>query len=155
VGLSELARRDKLGLYLIQGALLSNLEADIAGKPDGLFLSTATLASDRVQFIEDEDGGCVELQGSPDMVLEVVSTSSEDKDNDILKEAYHRAGIPEYWLVDARRKLRFDIFRHTPRGYVATRQQDDWIRSGVFGRSFRLLVETAPDGHPDYTLEVR
>jgi Uma2 family endonuclease len=89
------------------------------------------------------------------MVLEVLSESSEEKDEVILKRAYWEADIPKYWLIDAREKLRFDIFRHTPRGYVATRKQDGWVKSNVFGKSFRLLVEDAPDGHPDYTLEVR
>src|SRR5713101_2767091 len=34
--LRPLAKRNKLGIYLTDGAFFSNEEADIAGKPDGL-----------------------------------------------------------------------------------------------------------------------
>ncbi len=153
--LRPLGKRENLGRFFTDGILLSNFAADISGRPDGLFLANDTLTSDRVRLIEGKDHGYVELQGSPDMVLEVLSTSSEEKDEVVLKRAYWEAGIPEYWLIDARGKLRFDIFRHTPRGYVATRKQEGWVRSTVFGKSFRLIVYEGSGGHPDYTLEMR
>ena len=74
----------------------------------------------------------------------------------MLHQAYWEAGIREYWLVDARKQpLRFDILRHTPKGYVATRKQAGWAKSAVFGKSFRLTQETSADGHRTYTLAVR
>src|SRR5438105_4589106 len=85
--------------------------------------SRSTLRSYRVRLIEGADGGYVELQGTPEMVLEVISRSSEKKDTVVLMKAYWEAGIPEYWLVDARKEpLKFDILRHTSRGYVAARK---------------------------------
>jgi Uma2 family endonuclease len=152
--LRGLARRENLGVVFTDGVLLSNFAADVSCNPDGMFLSTATLQSDRVRLIEGRDNGHVEIQGSPDMVLEVLSRSSEEKDQVLLKRAYHEAGIREYWLVDVRKEVRFDVFRHTARGYAVTRKQEGWVRSGVFGRSFRLLTRPGPAGHPDYTLEV-
>jgi Uma2 family endonuclease len=153
--LRPLGKQENLGRFFTDGILLSNFAADISGKPDGLFLSDDTLTSDRVRLIEGKKTGYIELQRAPDMVLEVLSESSEEKDEVVLKRAYWEASIPEYWLVDARGKLRFNIFRHTPRGYVATRKQEGWIKSSVFGKSFRLLVYQGSGGHPDYTLEVR
>jgi Uma2 family endonuclease len=153
--LDSLTQRENLGVMLPDGVLLNNFAADISGNPDALFLSHATFASDRVRFIEGQKTGYTELQGSPDMVLEVLSESSEDKDEVVLKRAYWEANIPEYWLIDARDTIRFDIFRHTARGYVASRKQDGWVRSNVFGQSFRLLVQKGLSGYPDYTLEMR
>src|SRR5262249_35554173 len=101
------------------------------------------------------DNGHVEVQGSPDMVLEVISRSSEEKDEVLLKRAYHQAGVREYWLVDVRKEVRVDIFRHTARGYAPARKQEGWVRSGGFGRAFRLLTRDGPAGHPDSTFEVR
>src|SRR5262245_66537730 len=49
--LHGLTRREKLGRYFTDGVLLCNFAADISGKPDGLFLSTETRASDRVRLI--------------------------------------------------------------------------------------------------------
>ena len=74
----------------------------------------------------------------------------------MLKQAYWEAGVREYWLVDALADpLRFDVFRHTARGYAATRKQDGWMRSAVFGKSFRLVQRASAFKHPDYLLEVR
>jgi Uma2 family endonuclease len=154
--LDLIAEQEQLGMYLTDGVLLSNFAADVSGNPDGLFLSSATLASDRVRLIEGKDGGFVELQGSPDMVLEIVSTGSEYKDNVILKQAYHEAGIREYWLVDARSEpIVFDVFRHTARGYVRSSKHEGWVKSAVFGKAFRLSSRAGAQGHPDYALEVR
>jgi Uma2 family endonuclease len=91
------------------------------------------------------------------MVLEVVGNSSVRKDTEELVEDYWRAGILEYWLVDARGDApAFDIFRPGPGGYVRTRRQaGGWLKSHVFGRSFRFTRSTDPLGHPRYGVEVR
>lgn len=156
VTLGGLARTLRLGRYFGDGLLLTHVLADLSVKPDGTFISYETLASDRIRLVEGADEGYVEVEGSPDMVLEIISTSSLHKDNVVLREAYWEAGIPEYWLVDARRpEIRFDILRHTSRGYVAVRKQAGWLRSQVFGKSFRLTRANDPQGNPEFTLAVR
>jgi Uma2 family endonuclease len=153
--LSELVEAGGLGLFLGDGVLVSNIDADIAVVPDAVFASTAAL-QDRVRLIEGKNGGYVELEGSPDMVLEVVSDGSVRKDTRTLREDYWRAGVREYWLVDARPDpLTFDILRYTPRGYRATPKKDSWLRSAVFDRSFRLVRALNALGNPKFTLEVR
>ena len=90
------------------------------------------------------------------MVLEIISSSSVQKDTVLLRAAYWEAEIPEYWLVDARKEpLKFDILRHTAKGYVATRKQDGWLKSGVFGKSFQLTQSKDALGDPEFTLAVR
>ena len=42
-----------------------------------------------------------------------------------------------------------------PKGYAAARKQDGWMKSAVFGQSFRLSQEKDALGHPLFTLEVR
>jgi Uma2 family endonuclease len=154
--LRTLARQEQLGLYLTDGVLLSNFAAEISGKPDGLFISNETLLGERVRLIEGKEGGFTELQGSPDLVLEILSTSSEQKDNVVLMRSYWEAGIREYWLIDARGSSpAFDVFKHAARGYSRTRKQDGWVKSAVLGRSFRLTVRAGLRGHPDYLLEAR
>jgi Uma2 family endonuclease len=83
------------------------------------------------------------------MVLEIVSHSSVHKDNVRLRQAYWEAGIREFWVVDVRSDpLSFSILRHTARGYVTARKQGDWIKSAVFGKSFRLTRGTGRSSHP-------
>jgi Uma2 family endonuclease len=151
-----LVKTERLGRYSSDGMLLTNLEANLSAGPDGVFVSHEALASERVRPVEGKKEGYVELEGTPDMVLEVVSAGSVKKDKVTLRDLYWKAGIAEYWLIDARgEQVEFDILRHTSRGYVATRKQEGWVKSVVFGKSFRLTSQTLPDGNPEYTLEVR
>lgn len=155
VVLGGLMKGEELGYYFSDRVLLSNEEANLSTEPDGTFCSFAAIENKRVSLVEGVEQGHVEIEGAPDMVLEVVSTYSVRKDTKILRNLYWRAGIPEYWLVDARKKpLQFDILRWTERGFSATRRKQGWLKSKVIGRSFRL--ETKPDrlGHPQYFLRL-
>jgi Uma2 family endonuclease len=153
--LGRLVKDGRLGYYFPDGVLLSNVAADLACKPDAVFASNGGL-QDRVRLIEGSDEGYVELEGSPDVVVEVISRSSVQKDTVLLRRAYHEAGIREYWLVDARKSpLSFDILRHTARGYVASAKRGGWVKSVVFGKAFRLTQTAGQLGHPEYTLELR
>ncbi len=40
------------------------------------------------------------IQGTPDLVVEILSESSVDNDRVVKKELYRRSGVPEYWVVD-------------------------------------------------------
>jgi len=154
--LHRLVDEQKSGLMLADGVLLTNFSADISGNPDALFLSNDGLDLGEARLIESKDGGYLEVQGSPDMVLEVVSTSSVRKDTEVLREAYWGAGVKEYWLVDAREEpLSFDMLRRTARGYVAARKQGGWVKSNVFGKSFRLVQGVDARKLPTFRLEVR
>jgi hypothetical protein len=154
--LTGLAKGEKLGRFWPDGLFLSNVHADVAAKPDGTSVTTRTRESGTVRLIEGAKGGYVELEGTPDMVLEIISNSSVQKDTVLLREAYWEAEIPEYWLVDARKEpLKFDVLRHTPKGYVATRKQDGWLKSVVFGKSFQLTQSKDALGDPEFTLAVR
>jgi Uma2 family endonuclease len=153
--LSALVAETRGGLFLGDGVMLSNVDADIVVIPDAVFASHAA-RQDRVRLLEGRRGGYVEMEGSPDMVLEVVSDSSVRKDMQQLRQDYWTADIREYWLVDARKEpLLFDILRHTPKGYRATPKKDGWIKSAVFGKAFRLTQRTSDYGDPEYTLETR
>jgi Uma2 family endonuclease len=145
-----------LGLFLGDGLFWSNVQADVGGKPDATFASNEAFRSNRVRLIEGKDEGYVELEGSPNVVIEVVSRSSVHKDKVLLRKAYWEAEVREYWIVDARKKpLTFDVLRHTAKGYRATPLRDGWLKSIVFGKSFRFTQQTTALGHPGYTLAVR
>jgi Uma2 family endonuclease len=100
-------------------------------------------------------GKYIELEGTPDWVLEVVSQSSVVKDTEWLRESYHRAGIPEYWLVDARfDEVSFQILRYRRDRYATTAARGGWHRSQIFGHSFRLERRKNRMGRWTYTLGV-
>jgi Uma2 family endonuclease len=154
VVLGGLVKAARLGYFCADRMLLTNVEAGLSTEPDALFVSWKALRSGRLRM--DRGADTVELQGTPDLVLEVVSPFSVEKDTVVLRELYDRAGVPEYWLVDSRvEPVRYEILRHTRRGYVSVRRQAGWLKSAVFGKAFRLSHGVDPLGNPAYTLEVR
>ena len=143
-------------LFLINGVLVTNVRAELSGNPDMTYVRAATLDAGRVKLVESPDGGYTELEGTVDLVLEIVSPSSVKKDKQTLRDAYWEAGVSEYWLVDARGDASdFRILRHTAKGYTEARRQVGWQRSGVFDKSFRLVRGTDRRGNPTFTLEVK
>jgi Uma2 family endonuclease len=119
-----------------------------------MFVSQTSLEKGSV-VVEDGDNA-LEVEGTPDMVLEVVSDTSVEKDTVTLPELYWRAGIREYWLIDARGPLvRFEIMRRGPTKYVSVRKQGGWVPSQVFGKSFRLVRRERPGRVSKFTLEMR
>lgn len=144
------------GRYFGDGMLLSNADAELSTIPDGQFVSFVAFQEGRVREVPGKHIGVVELEGSPEMVLEVVSASSVEKDMDRLPGLYWRAGIAEFWRVDARGEdLRFEILRREATGYVPANEPDGWWRSAVFGLSFRLTQQADCRGQPSFSLEQR
>jgi len=144
------------GYFFSDRAFLSHPAAGVSTEPDGMFVSWEAVQSGRVRLVPGAEEGFIEVEGTPDMALEIISPTTVHKDTKELRELYWQAGIPEYWLADGRGKtLRFDIFRHAPRGYVATRRRDGWLKSVVLGRSFRLSLQTDRLDHPKFALTVR
>jgi len=40
------------------------------------------------------------IKGTPDLIVEIVSPSTESRDRELKRERYQEAGVPEYWIVD-------------------------------------------------------
>ena len=145
-----------LGEYFRNGVLVTNSKADLATVPDGVFVKWATSQAGRVQFIprKDRQGQYIEIRGTPDWTLEVVSISSVTKDTIDLPILYHQAGIPEFWLVDARGKdINFQVLVRRRSKYVRAKIRSGWSFSPVFGRWFRLVRKTNRLGRWNYRLE--
>ena len=122
---------------------VSSPDADLSAEPDVVYLSAETIDSGRVRLVPSAGGEAdsyVELEGAPDLVVEIVSDSSVAKDTKRLPISYWRAGIAEYWLVDARReRLLFRIHARGADGYEPAPVDGEGFQlSTVFGRRFRL-----------------
>jgi Uma2 family endonuclease len=155
--LSALIRELRTGRFLGDGVRVVNENAELSSEPDACFFSWSAVKDGRVHLQKSSDGNdVIEIVGSPEMVLEVVSSSSVRKDKALLPELYHKAAIPEYWLIDARKEpLKFQILRDTPEGYVPASDHGGWLSSRVFGRDFRLERTEDQIGLSLYTVHVR
>lgn len=144
----------RLGRFFSDRTLLSNEAANVSTEPDATFARFETFRSGRCQMLDSPRPGVAqELAGSPDWVLEIVSTSSMRKDKKLLLDRYFAAGIGEYWLIDALGdQIDFQILVADKNAYVPTEAVNGWLRSQVFGCSFQLLREKDEDGLWVYTL---
>ena len=85
-------------------------------QPDILFIS-----NNRLHIIGDRN-----IQGAPDLVIEILSPSTETRDRDIKLEQYLRFGVREYWLIDPQERFskpgdtEFETVRVYPEGTTAT-----------------------------------
>jgi Uma2 family endonuclease len=91
--LSPHVRRERLGLLLFApvDVLLSPNDVLV---PDLLFIS-----NERREILNDKN-----VQGAPDLVVEILSESTKRRDKGIKYQRYEHFGVREYWLVDPGRR---------------------------------------------------
>ena len=137
--------------------LFSNVDGGVSTEPDAMFARFSCLQANRCQVVRgSRPGGGEELIGTPDWVLEIISASSRRKDTKLLRTAYFKTELPEYWLVDARgEEIDFQILVPDPDEYVAVEPRNGWLASPTFGCAFQLSREKAQDGYWQYTLSVQ
>ncbi len=156
--LMNLNREFKLGQFYLDGVLVSNKRARVSNNPDAVFMKWETLEEGRVHLVEGKkkQDQLMEIEGSPDWILEIMSDSSVRKDTKKLRSAYWRADVLEYWLVDAREPhINFQILHWRKKGYVAATAKEGWQNSRIFQDDFRLVRESSRMGLWEYTLEMK
>jgi Uma2 family endonuclease len=157
-GIQDLNKKLDLGEFYPDGTLITNVAAGLSTEPDGTFITWESWEAGRVVLVPRKDfpGEFMEIQGTPDWALEIISRSSVGKDTKRLRQAYHRAAVPEYWLINAfKADIDFQILHYTPADYVAAARRGGWQRSKVFGRSFRLDRWRGRFDRWKYTLQVK
>jgi len=151
--------RDDLGHLLSDRSRVSSPPADLSVEPDIVFVSHEAVDSGRVRLVPKsgptED--YIEIEGPPDLIVEIVSDSSVGKDTRRLPAAYAKAGVREFWLADARREpLVFQIHRGRagrrrvpavgrvrPSLPLARRSRPPWVLEVRFGRACNVSGFTA------------
>lgn len=83
------AKQHKLGMVFTAPCDVIFSDENIV-QPDLLFVSAARAA------IVTEDN----IQGAPDIIVEILSESTRRKDEVTKRKLYERFGVPEYWIVD-------------------------------------------------------
>lgn len=81
-------------------------ETDVV-QPDLLFIS-----SGRASIVTDKN-----IQGAPDLVVEILSDGTRKTDEVIKRKLYERHGISEYWVVDPELET-VKVYRTTEKGYT-------------------------------------
>lgn len=155
--LSQRVKEGNRGYLVSDRTRVSCEQADLSAEPDVVFISHETLRTGRARLVRKstgEPGRYVELEGTPDLIVEIVGDQSVVKDTRRLPEAYFRAGVPEFWLVDARgERLVFGIHRPGKSGYEPVEvDAGGFQRSAVFGCGFRLDGTRDAENHWTFDL---
>jgi Uma2 family endonuclease len=80
---------------------------EIFDAPFDVVLSEENVLQPDILFISK---GCSEIiternvQGAPDLIIEIISEATEYHDREIKQKLYARFGVKEYWLVDPHEK---------------------------------------------------
>jgi len=146
-----------LGDLYLDSSRLTSRPAGLSSEPDLFLVLRETLDTGRARFVPTRKGRSGSVEGAPDLVVEIMSDSSVQKDTLRLPRLYARAGVPELWIADCRGdRVRFEIHTLLENGYaVIEADADGWVRSPLLGRSFRLVRWTAPPFPWRYRLEHR
>src|SRR5438874_2006891 len=86
--LGGLIKQQNQGRYWSDRMLLTNLVTGLSTEPDGMFATWDTLRAERARLLGGHPPYGIEVEGSPDMVLEVVSRTSVRKDYQELPDLY-------------------------------------------------------------------
>jgi len=154
----ELGRRvrdSQLGYFFSDGVRLSNPAADLSSEPNAVMVSFSAIQSGRVKLVRGTLGGYVELEGSPELVVEIVSPGSVRKDTVVLKPLYAQAGVSEYWIIDARKApVQFQLWVLTPKGYVPAELRDGHPVSPLLQSPVSIGQSQDPLGHPRFMVKL-
>ncbi|HEX6985351.1 MAG TPA: Uma2 family endonuclease [Planctomycetaceae bacterium] len=152
-------RRTGVARLFVDGTLFTNDETGLAREPDLIVCTNESLATGRVRLreIREGSGRRMQLNGSPDLVIEIVSRSSVRKDTIELRDDYFAAGVGEYWIFDGRGDdvVWTMLSRGAGRYEEVPASGDGFRRSPLFGCEFRLRRETDPNGLYIHTLDER
>jgi Uma2 family endonuclease len=156
--LVNFVRSHDLGEVLADRALVVNERAVLCNEPDLTYCSWESLESGTVRYEpKGKQTDELEVVGSPDLVVEIVSDSSVKKVKVRLRKIYFAAGIVEYWLVDARDEtVDFQILTRSRRAFTSVpADRTGYRKSPLFGVSFFLERKSNRVGGASYRLQHR
>lgn len=141
--LHALAKGVDLGHVFIDKTRIVLPHSNVGCEPDVVLVTHESLESGRVILVptaKREDDSFNEIEGPPDLIVEVVSDGSVIKDTQRLFDCYARGGVREYWLVDARGpEVSFQMFEfHDDRFRPAATDDSGFQWSEVFEMWFQF-----------------
>lgn len=149
--LHALVVKNKRGLVFSDRTRISSPPADFSVEPDVIAVLWTTLEEGSIREVPsagNRPGRYIELEGRPDLAVEILSDSSVGKDLKRLPRFYAAAGVPELWIADARGKaLRFEVRVLAGGTYKkAPPSPEGWVFSPLLARRIRLRrTKVAPD----------
>ena len=155
-----LVAKPQRGYVFVDRTRVTSAAGDLSAEPDVVVALFSSLDAGRVRQVpaaQPAPGRFVELEGAPDLVVEIVSDSSETKDTERLPIQYAQAGISELWLLDARgSEVRFEAWLLADGAYQRVEPDaEGWTASALLKADCRVTRQPAPHDGWLYSLEIR
>ncbi|CBE68492.1 MAG: Uma2 family endonuclease [Candidatus Methylomirabilis oxygeniifera] len=104
-------------------SIVDHLKLHPAGRlytaPFDVILSSFDVVQPDLVFISSAKASIItahNIQGAPDLLIEILSESTRKTDEIIKRKLYERHGVQEYWIVDPELET-VKVYRTTPHGY--------------------------------------
>ena len=110
---------EKLGFFVREHRL-----GRVFAAPADVLLSRHDVAQPDLLFISNERAAILtkaNVQGAPDLLIEILSDSTRRRDETLKRDRYERAGVLEYWVVDPRRQV-VRVFMREGDGFLAPQE---------------------------------
>ena len=99
--------------YLIQSYLETHPVGEMFFAPFDVLLSEFNIFVPDLVYISKERSHQLtakNLQGAPNLVVEILSPSTKSRDKRLKRDVYKRTGVEEYWTVDPDQRV-VDVYR--------------------------------------------
>ena len=157
--LIPIVRGQKLGKLFFDSTRNAHHDSESGVQPDFLVCTYDSIRAGRVRFPATEQNSerCVLVEGSADLIVEIVSNSSVRKDTIELRHRYFAADVREYWILDARgSRLTIELLTRGKNNWlVAPPDADGYYRSEVLAKRVRIARVADPVGLPDYDVLIQ
>ena len=105
--------------------------------PFDVLLSHEDIVQPDILFVRKERSGIIgelNIQGSPDLVVEILSPVTRERDLGAKRKIYFKFGVQEYWIVDPEAET-IDVLVWSEIGYIS---------AGVYKKAARLYSPLLP-----------
>ena len=106
--------------------------------PYDVILTDENIVQPDILFVSNERLGIIgeaNISAPPDLVIEILSPSTRNKDLEIKRKVYAGFGVREYWIVDPDAET-VEVLVWSERGYTS---------AGSLGCSERMLSSVLPE----------
>lgn len=107
--------------YLLVGFLRQSPLGEVYTAPFEVLFGRHDVALPDLVFVSNERSAILtdkNIQGTPDLIIEILSSSTRRSDEVVKRGVYERFGVLEYWIVDPKRQT-VQVFRASESGFTA------------------------------------
>ncbi|HEX9653737.1 MAG TPA: Uma2 family endonuclease [bacterium] len=129
VRIREFVKKKKLGIVFLS--------------PCDVVLSNTSIIQPDIVFVSKENRGIItekNIQGAPDLVIEIISPNTAERDLVLKKKLYAKHGVKEYWIVFIKEQ-KVEVYRLAEQTYILDRlyEKSDILKSPLIaGLKIRL-----------------